>query len=169
MLRFLALLSTLLLAACTADSMHMVFTPYNEYDFRAWQGNGNGVVSGTAFYRMPSGRVVSCAGAAITLLPANGYNLEASQVINMGGGFPENYSRSAFKFARSVLCDGGGHFAFDNLPTQNWIAYVHLSWQEPGIEFLGPDDRGGTLMQEVLVEPGEKRIVLSNPDFIPDR
>ena len=47
---------------------------------------------------------------------------------------------------------------------------IHLSWQEPdSIMFWSKDDKGGTLYQEILLEPGENKVVLSNQDFVADQ
>lgn len=159
----------LLLAGCAGD-LPQNFTPYSDNDFQAWTGAGPANISGKAFYKMPSGRLVSCAGSAIMLIPATGYNLEAEQSIGMGKGLPENYNRRAFKFVRKTMCDGSGQFSFEGLPSQNWIAYVHLSWQEPGgMMFWSNNDTGGTLFQEVMLTPGDNKIILSNPDFVADK
>lgn len=159
-----------LLGGCSKD-LPQEFSPYLEDTFRPWQGAGPANLEGQAFYKMPSGRLISCAGSKVTLLPANGYNLEAEHTLGLGKGMPENYERAALKFAYTTLCDGYGRFSFQKLPTQNWIVVIHLSWQEDGgmLSFGGKNDKGGTLYQEVLLEPGDKKIVISNPDFVADQ
>ena len=49
---------------------------------------------------------------------------------------------------------------------RNWIVLTHIAWQEPsGILFMSPDDKGGALLQEILLQPGENQTVLSNQDL----
>lgn len=169
MSRLLFVLSALLLAGCASDQPQ-VYTAYSDNDFSAWRGTGLAQVRGQAFYKMPSGRVLSCAGSDVMLIPATGYNMEAEQSIGAGKGFPENYERRGLKYARKTMCDGAGHFSFENLPTQNWIAYVHLTWQEPAtVMFWSKNDEGGTLYREILLEPGDNKLILSNSDYVPDR
>jgi hypothetical protein len=169
MYRFLAVVVAAFLAGC-ADDLPQVFTPYSDNDFNAWRGAGLANVSGQAFYKMPSGRLITCAGDEIMLIPATGYNLEAEQSIGMGNGFPENYNKAAFKYVRKTMCDGAGHFSFEKLPTQNWIALTHISWQERSkMMFWTKDDEGGTLYQQVMLEPGDNKVILSNQDFVADQ
>lgn len=158
------------LAGCAADEPQ-VFSPYIEDTFRVWQGTGPSNLMGQAFYKMPSGRLISCAGSKVTLLPANGYNVESETSIGLGKGLPENYNRSALKFSHTTLCDGSGRFSFEKLPNQNWIVMIHLSWQEAGglTSFGSKEDKGGTLFQEVLLDVGDNKIILSNPDFVADQ
>jgi hypothetical protein len=157
------------LAGCMSDDTPQVFTPYLEDDFQAWKGPGPANIIGQAFYKLPSGRVLTCAGATISLLPAAGYNLEAMQSFGMGKGYPENYNKSAMRFVRKTTCDSAGHFTFQSLPANNWIIMTHLSWQEtrPLLAFTKADE-GGTLFQEALLAPGDNKIFLSNEDFTAD-
>ena len=164
-----SLISVLILAGCASNDLPQVFTPYLDEDFQVWKGAGNANLTGQAFFKMPSGRVISCAGSMISLVPATGYNLEAEQSIGMGKGYPENYNKSAFKYVRKVMCDGAGHFSFQNVPANNWIVLTHISWQQPSsYMFWSKSDEGGTLYQEVLLEPGDNKIVLSNQDYVED-
>lgn len=165
-----AFFSVQFLAGCASDDAQ-VFSPYMEETFRAWQGAGPSNLDGQAFYKMPSGRLVSCAGSKVTLLPANGYNVEALQSIGAGKGMPVNYNRSALKFSHTTMCDGSGRFSFQKLPNQNWIVLINLSWQEKGgaTALWSKEDKGGSLYQEILLEPGDNKIVLSNPDFVADQ
>lgn len=165
----LAAAAVLMLAGCAPD-LPEVFSPYLEETFQPWVGQGRANINGQAFYKMPSGRLISCAGTEVWLMPANGYNIEALQSIGMGKGLPENYNKSAFKFTRKTICDGAGRFAFPNIPTQNWIVMVHLSWQDtsPMTLWLKADE-GGTLYQEVLLDPGDNKLILSNQEFVADQ
>lgn len=166
MFRYIALFTAMIvLAGCGVDT-GSVFTPYNEDSFHSWMGNGPASLHGQAFYRLPSGRVISCAGTMVTLLPANGYNHEAEQTILEGKGFPENYNRAAQKFTRQTVCDGYGKFSFKDLPSQNWIVLIHLTWQEPNILGFGKVDQGGFLVREVLTNPGDNNLVMSNQQFV---
>jgi hypothetical protein len=162
-------LFVLLLAGCASEDAAQVFTPYLDGDFQSWKGTGPATLTGQAFYKMPSGRVISCAGSMITLMPATSYNLEAEQSIGMGKSYPDNYNKAALKYAHKAMCDGAGHFSFQNLPTQNWIVMTHISWQVPSTYmFWKMSDKGGTLFQEVLLDAGDNKVVLSNSDFVDD-
>lgn len=164
----LAALLMTMLAGCADEAQ--VYSPYLEENFQPWMGQGRTTLNGQGFYKMPSGRLISCAGSEVLLIPANGYNVEALQSIGSGTGFPENYNRSAYKFVRRTICDGAGRFVFQNVPTQNWIVMIHLTWQESdAIMFWMKNDKGGTLYQEVQPDIGETKIILSNNEFVADQ
>ena len=166
----LAAFALALLAGCASDDIPQVFSPYLEETFQPWIGPGRSNIAGQGFYKMPSGRLISCAGSEVSLIPANGYNLDALQSIGMGKGFPENYTKSAFKFIHKTVCDGAGRFFYQNIPTQNWIVLIHLSWQEADpLMFWSKDNKGGSLYQELLLEPGDNKVILSNQEFVQDQ
>lgn len=162
--------AVLLLAGCASDDIPQVFSPYLEETFTPWVGEGRANIQGQGFYKMPSGRLISCAGNEVSLIPANGYNVESLQSIGLGKGLPENYNKRAFKFIRKTICDGAGRFSYQNVPTQNWIVLIHLSWQEAdSMMFWSKSDKGGSLYQEILLDPGDNKVVLSNQEFVADQ
>lgn len=167
MFRRLALLSALvLLTGCSVEAPS-VFSPYVEDTFHSWMGKGPATLDGQAFYKLPSGRVISCAGSMVSLMPANGYNHEVEQNILSGDGFPDNYNRSAQKYNRQTVCDGYGKFVFKDVPEQNWIVLIHLSWQEANMLGFGKVDQAGYLVREVMLNAGQNSLVMSNQEFVP--
>ena len=165
----LATVCVLLLAGCASSDPYELFTPYSENDFRGWEATGSANLTGQAFVRLPEGRLLTCAGAEVSLKPATGYNMEMEDGLNAGKGFPANYSKRAVKYDHKTVCDGSGYFSFANLPLRNWIVVTHIAWQKPsGIMFMPPDDTGGTLVQEILLQSGDNKTVLSNQDLVKD-
>jgi hypothetical protein len=159
----------LMLAGCASSDSSALFTPYSDEDFRGWEGTGSANLKGQAFVRLPDGRLLTCAGTEISLKPATGYNMEMEEGLDAGKGFPANYNKRAHKFDHKTVCDGSGYFSFENLPPRNWIVMTHIAWQEPSsIMFMSPNDAGGTLIQEILLQSGDNKTVLSNQDLAKD-
>jgi hypothetical protein len=147
----------------------LVLTPFSDNDFARWKQNGTGTLSGQAFVKLPNGRVVTCAGETISLVPATGYNMELEKLLEDGRGYPVNYDRHEHKYDRKTMCDGSGHFAFDHLPALTWLVVTHVTWQEPSrIPLMSANEKGGYLFAEIELTESANKLTLSNQDFVAD-
>ena len=164
-----AVVCLLILTGCASSDPYQLFTPYSDDDFGGWKGTGPANLKGQAFARLPDGRLLTCAGSEVSLKPATGYNMEMEQGLDAGKGFPANYNKRAYKYDHKTVCDGTGYFSFENLPARNWIVVTRIAWQEPSsFMFISPDDAGGTFVQEILLQTGDNKTVLSNQDLAKD-
>ena len=158
-----------LLSACSSSEPAHMLTPFLDTDFGRWKGPGDASVTGQAFVKLASGRVVTCAGETVSLVPATGYNMEMEQALGQGLGMPDDYSKRAHAYDRKTTCDGVGRFSFENVPAMNWIVLTRVNWQEPSFyPFLGPNDKGGFLYQEKTLDDGANNVILTKDDFIKD-
>lgn len=157
--------------------VHML-TPYFEDDFRFWKGTGPAGLTGEASLKRADGRVATCAGETVTLLPATQYNMELEQVLGKGTGYPPDYHKQAHVYNRETACDPTGHFRFEKIPSGvKWIVLTRIAWQEtsdvPGISSLTAivtdTSKGGYVYQELVLHDGSNAVVLSNADFVEDR
>lgn len=182
----LLLASTATLTACSwvkplvsepVPPAHML-TAYFDDDFRLWKGAGGAGLTGQAFFKTPDGRIVSCAGDKVTLLPATQYNTELEQYLGMGTGYPADYGRKAHLFNHEAVCDPAGHFQFEKIPAGlNWIVLTRVTWKEEPdlpmvssvIPMMSDGNKGGYLFQEVVLAEGSNKVILSNADFVKDK
>ncbi len=156
-------------------------TPYFEDDFRFWKGAGTASLSGEASLKLDDGRMVTCAGNTVTLLPATQYNMELEQAFGKGAGYPPDYNKQAHVYNREAPCDPTGHFRFEKIPYGvKWIVLSRLTWQDAPDESMmsyitaitsvvSDGTKGGYIYQEVPLHEGNNTIVLSNADFVKDR
>jgi len=169
-----ALVLLLGLAGCASDAPQQILTPFLADDFKTWTQSGSYTVTGQAFLKLPEGRVVTCAGAPVSLIPAVGYNTELEQVLETGAGYPSNYERNAHKYDHKAMCDGAGKFSFEGIPPLNWIVVTRITWQEKStlssVPLVGgPDNKGGYLFTEIQVDDNHTKVMLSNQDFVADK
>jgi hypothetical protein len=178
-IRVLPLLALVFAGGCASDAPYQILTPFLDNDFNTWKQGGPYTVTGQAFYKQPGGRVITCAGESVSLMPLTSYNMELSKLLETGNGFPPNYERRAHKYDKKAMCDGSGKFTFENLPALNWLLITRVTWQENGtfafVPYVGgPSDKGGWLFQELQVEsannaPTTVKVTLSNQDFVADK
>jgi hypothetical protein len=177
--RIVPLVALLLAGGCASEPAFQILTPFHDEDFTTWKQPGTYTVSGQAFYKLPAGQAITCAGESVALMPLTGYNMELSKLLESGKGFPANYERRAHKYDKKAMCDGDGRFRFDGLPALNWLLITRVTWQENGTfafvpYFGGPSDKGGWLFQEISIEsannaPSTVKVTLSNQDFVADK
>jgi len=157
------------LSACSSTERPHMLTPFVDTDFSRWKGTGDASLMGQAFVKLPSGRVVTCAGETVSLLPATGYNMELEQALDQGAGMPDDYSKRARAYDHKTTCDGAGRFSFENVPALNWIVLTRVNWQESSFyPLMGPEDKGGFLYQEKTLDDGANKVVLTRDDFVKD-
>ncbi len=178
-LRFWGVLAALVfVGGCASGPAYQILTPFHDNDFRLWKESGPYTVTGEAFLRQPSGKVITCAGETISLMPLTDYNLELSKLLESGKGYPPNYDRRAHRYDKKVMCDASGKFTFKNLPALNWLLITRVTWQEDGllsfVPFVGgPTAKGGWLFQEVDIADSQPdttvHVSLTNDDFVADK
>ncbi len=167
--RILAVFSLLVVTGCASEPPAQILTPFFDGDFSTWNKSGPYSVTGQAFFKLPSGQVITCAGETVSLVPAVGYNTELEQILATGKGYPPNYNRQEHKYDHKTMCDGAGKFSFDGIPALNWIAVTRITWTEPStIPYMGADSKGGYLFSEIQVDDNHTKVTLSNQDFIAD-
>lgn len=182
----LLLASAMTLTACSwvkstvagpVEPVHML-TPYFEDDFRFWKGTGIAGLTGEASLKLADGRMATCAGETVTLLPATQYNMELEQALGKGTGYPPDYNKQAHVYNRETACDPTGHFRFEKIPSGvKWIVLTRIAWQATSdvpvvssiTSMVTDDTTGGYIYQEVPLHDGSNTVVLSNADFVKDR
>lgn len=173
-LRFVPFVALMLLGGCASEPAYQILTPFLDNDFQTWKKPGPYTVSGQAFYKIPDGRVITCAGETVSLMPLTGYNMELSKLLDTGKGFPPNYERRAHKYDHKAMCDGDGRFSISGIPALNWLLITRVTWQENGtlssIPYIGgPTDKGGWLYQEISINENDMKVTLSNENFVADK
>jgi hypothetical protein len=173
-IRFVPFLALMVLGGCASEPAYQILTPFLDGDFQTWKRSGSYTVSGQAFYKIPDGRVITCAGEAVSLMPLTGYNMELSKLLESGKGYPPNYERRAHKYDHKAMCDGDGRFSISGIPSLNWLLITRVRWQEDGtlssIPYIGgPTDKGGWLYQEISIHESDMKVTLSNENFVADR
>lgn len=136
---------------------------------------GTNKITGSALIRQQGGGVVSCAGLAVSLIPATEYATE--RVIHLYGSNQKGFrsttdalppTGSPIKFEPddpdytksrpSVICDALGMFEFDDIADGAFYVVTSIVWSAGQYG----NQQGGSLMQHVVLAGGEtKRIVLS--------
>lgn len=174
-IRMVPLLALVFAGGCAStEPAYQILTPFLDTDFQTWKKPGPYTVSGQAFYKIPDGRVITCAGESVSLMPLTGYNMELSKLLDTGKGYPPNYERRAHKYDHKVMCDGDGRFSISGIPSLNWLLITRVSWQEDGtlssIPWVGgPTSKGGWLYQEISIDGADMKVTLSNENFVADK
>src|SRR5262249_10186300 len=140
-------------------------TPYVASDYLSYAQPGTASIGGTVADRPFAGRVMSCAGMDVELMPATAFTRESVAIyrsgkLPSGRASPENKTllQSVIKKA---TCDGSGHFTFDKLAAGTWIVGLQLRTGDS-------DTMAGALYREVAVAAGEAATVtFADADFIP--
>lgn len=167
--RFALVPLALLATGCASDTSGQILTPFLDQDFQTWNRSGTSSIQGQAFFKIPAGRVYTCAGEQVALMPRTAYNTELEKLLESGKGIPDNYERRARKYERTVMCDGDGRFSFEGLPNLPYIVLTRITWQEsPLVPYITSGDKGGYLFQEVDVHDGSNKVALSERDFVSD-
>ncbi|GAA0572017.1 hypothetical protein GCM10008942_20910 [Rhizomicrobium electricum] len=172
--RVVPFLALLVAGGCASEPAYQILTPFLDNDFQTWKKPGPYTVSGQAFYKVADGRVITCAGETVSLMPLTGYNMELSKLLESGKGYPPNYERRAHKYDHKALCDGDGRFSISGIPSLNWLLITRVSWQEDGTLSAvplvgGPSNKGGWLYQEISIDGADMKVTLSNQDFVADK
>ena len=132
-------------------------------------GPGPASLHGQAFLKTVGGDVKTCAGEKVALLPATPYN---NEVMHSGANNNfENRDARADQYVRYSICDAGGNFSFSNLPAQEWMVLVSVTWGVPTVDpiFHEPEisTQGGPLLRSIKLAPGDNSVYLTGEDAEP--
>ncbi|MEJ2217580.1 MAG: hypothetical protein P8099_13300 [Gemmatimonadota bacterium] len=146
--------------------MQMSMAPSDVETATARLEPGKGTIKGSAVLRQRGGRVVTCAGNEVFLIPATesaskelrrifgsdeGYVNRGGNVVTGGGRLVRPPQPN-----RSTACDPQGYFTFSNVRAGKWYVMTNVVWSANG------DYQGGTLLGTAEVAEGEaSEIVLS--------
>jgi hypothetical protein len=162
------------LLGCSASSVVTqapVFTATVEYEFPEWLQSGDyGSVEGSGFMRQRDGRVQTCAGNEVSLIPDTAYARERMNFIygSLNGGFwvrdistkGSTPPRGNYENDHIVgICDVQGRFKFSEVPVGRYYAAVSVFWQIPG----SAGYQGGPIMRPVQVVSGGTSTVTISP------
>lgn len=101
----------------------------NEFDPVSvqWSKNqGNASVAGIGIYRLPDGKMKSCAGQTIYYYPYSDYVLEQLQLKMRGITNIENLNQQSVQYRFSVTCTHEGDFHIAYLPAGKWIFVMNI-------------------------------------------
>src|SRR4029077_12319054 len=107
-------------------STHEMATPFNEADYQPFAGNGTATITGQAFLKAANGAVKLGAGDTGSLIPVTPYTTEAMAAFQSFGSPPLDPRLQ--RFIRKVIADGGGHFAFQNIPAGRYYVQCPIFW-----------------------------------------
>ncbi len=155
MLRIFALLIIFYLSAC-ADKTIPMMTIFDYEDTVFKMGQGEFVVTGTAFLYDENMKKRTCAGHTTFIFPQTAYTDEFMQIIfgNNDGGFRDIRTMGEKvavdnrfnQTARRVVCDNKGTFTFSNIKKGDYYILVDEIWNTNN----GPT--GGSLMTKISIE-----------------
>ena len=115
--------------------------------------DGDAIVEGSGFIRVPNGERVFCAGSAVWLVPNTPYFQWAS---NQPRDRIANAMRNseAIAYVRTETCDVDGRFTFTNVPAGEYLAGTIITWETPfRLSVLsGTAIMGGEMFIPVAVE-----------------
>jgi len=133
------------------DMSYQMTHQFDPSEYVAYAGHGDGAIVGQAFLRQRSGRVVTCAGESVVLVPATGYTREWA--MSMGSGLnvkgAEISRIDQVGAGRGLICDANGVFQATGLKPGRWIALTDVFW------YAGNEPQGGVLWGETQVQPGQ--------------
>ena len=136
--------------------------PVTRQDVAAYADGGNSTLKGQAFLRQESGKLVTCAGSEVLLMPDVAWTREVIHQLRQGkiakmrvnGERPSKMFPQAF---RKKWCKRDGEFEFARLAPGPWILMTHVTWK------AGYALQGGIMVGFVEVpEGGVEEVVLSS-------
>lgn len=165
-----------LVSGCAAPeaprSVYQIDVPFDEARTKELNADGDANVRGTAFMRQRGGGVVTCAGSAVSLLPATSYAAERMRFIygmppaigeiktieawtvNGDAIFdpdPPGYSQHM----RKTVCDAQGAFEFEKVKDGTYFVVTSVVWQVSTVQ-------GGFIATQVQVRDGKAaRVIIS--------
>ena len=164
MRRVLALALVAILAACEADQRYdrgHLDAPVTRADVAAYVDGGESTLKGQAFLRQESGKLVTCAGSEVLLMPDVAWTRQVVDQLRDGkiaqmrvnGERPSKMFPLAF---RKKWCKRDGEFEFGRIAPGPWILLTHVTWK------AGYALQGGIMVGFVEVpDGGTEEVVLS--------
>ncbi len=158
------LISIFMVTGCVAApepiKIHSVF---NEEEIKWVKNEGNNEIKGSALLRQRGGGVVTCAGNKVGAIPSSTYATERMRALygNTNKGYNqttlvEDPDPRYWEIILTTTCDAQGYFTFRDVPDGEYYIVTGIFWE------ISSQNQGGTLMERVKVENGEKiEIVLS--------
>ena len=160
-----AVIFSFALGGCATVQQHTISVPFDRAQAAALMLEGTNTIQGNAFMRQNGGGVVSCAGAAVLLIPATAYADERAGALY--GIRDSGVSRKTIQFQpdhadyrtliKTTTCDSSGNFQFNNVADGDFYLVTTVEWM------VGAYNRqGGGLMHKVRVKNKQTvRLVLS--------
>lgn len=145
-----------------------LYMPFDAAQAAALSGPGDSTIRGSAFFRQQGGGTVTCAGEMVLLIPLTQYATERVQALYGGleRGYrpwympPINFEPAYPEYlttARKANCDALGFFNFEKVKAGEYYITTRIVWQ------AGNASQGGSLMQKVRVQSGERLEVVVAP------
>jgi hypothetical protein len=135
---------------------------------------GKNTIKGSALMRQVGGGVVTCAGQAVSLIPATAYATERMTHLyrtDTGGTRPasvlqmnrepfSNTNPEYYAATRRGMCDAQGFFKFDKVADGDFYITTVIRWKSnPN----SPMYEGGAMMRKVSVANGETKEIVIAP------
>ncbi len=160
MRRMTWIVSAITAAGCGVMPPVQVTSPFSQSEVAPYLQAGSNVLAGQAFLPQVSGRLVTCAGQAVVLMPDLQYYREVVKVIASGRRLDASSLQPAAVGAmRREACDASGSFNFRGLPDGRYIVMTRVVWGD------GPVPQGGD-MAEIVAVRGQSSVVLSSAQRI---
>ncbi|MDD2356932.1 MAG: hypothetical protein PHX13_03355 [Thiovulaceae bacterium] len=165
---FMGLVASLFLTGCvgtqpiaTSNKFNPVLTQF------LYENHGKSTIKGSAYLRKDDGKIVTCKGLEVGMIPVTPYSSERIEHIYsstehgyraFSKGIPQ-FNKTPDKYEQYVVkrvCDRQGHFTYENVGDGEYFITTSVQWQN------GNEKEGGILMQKVKISNREtKKIVLT--------
>ena len=146
----------------TQQSVEMQ-TKFDYSEHRPYLEPGENSIKGQGFLRQSGGRVVTCAGSEVIMMPATSFFREVTTHLRAGNN-PQIAGKvdPAFKpMIKQSQCDAQGNFFFTKIPNGAWFVFTQVKWT------VGNTRQGGTLMREVTLSNNQAvNLLLTEKDFV---
>jgi hypothetical protein len=138
-----------------------ITTPFDTAHAKRLLAPGRNTLHGSALLRQQGGRVVTCAGTPVILIPATAYARERMQAYygsQVHGATPNegivvrspNADPAAWvRLQRSTLCDPQGYFTFQQVADGDFFVLVAVEWVVAG------EQQGREMLQGISLNGGE--------------
>ena len=164
--RVVALCVSFLHAGCAVQRPVVPMQPTKlDYDeLKPYTEPGENSIKGQGFLRQQGGRIVTCAGNRVTMIPATSFYREWVMLVRAGKDpqMIEKFGPAYSSVIKQSQCDAQGNFSFAKLPNGAWFVTTSVHWT---VALVAQD--GGMLMREVtLSNNGAIQVLLTEKDFI---
>ena len=168
-----------MLNACVSVQKEVVNLPaFDEKYAKMLLKDGENAIVGSAFFKQRDGRIQSCAGSVVTLIPATDYakrRMDELYYINQKGFYinrtilfdfkSQNDTDEAdyFSLQKKTVCDIDGKFEFENVHDGSFFVTTSITWEYVVNSYGNMATAGGPVMLPVTVKNGQtKKIVLTH-------
>jgi hypothetical protein len=155
---FPSILVALLLTACGAP--RQIESPaarrdFPENEYLALPTTGKATLRGQAFLKTRGGDVKTAAGSEVALNPVTSYSNEwynNNYLRNMRMEPPDS---RVFKYIKTVVADGSGHFTFKNVPNGEYYITTKVMWEAPTGYQGSLQQQGGLISKKITIKNDE--------------